>query len=151
MIPLLTLSLIAWAGPLASTLRCSTPCYRAHVGCGGIFPDEGPPSADTDSNRRTIDDQQMVGFWNVYDDQAMDDALSRVSYGANIGSVFSSRMVLRADGRTSRGSDFPGGTWRILQDKDTTRKRIELVLINKVERQEWRYHGLIFWLQLEAG
>ena len=46
--------------------------------------------------------------------------------GATKTSLFSAPLVLRADGQTSRGSDFPGGEWSMNEELGAdgrTRKR----------------------------
>ena len=53
----------------------------------------------------------LVGFYSVYDDLASEDALASKADGGPTASIFSATMVLRADGQTSRGSEFPGGSW----------------------------------------
>ena len=118
------------------------------VGCSAIFPEEGEQS---DNRRAAIAEQDLVGFWTIYDEQASQDAMGRMTTGAEVGSIFSSRMVLRADGQTSRGSDFPGGNWELVSEESSRRKRMRLTLRNRAKREEWRYDGLVFWLETSAA
>ena len=124
----------------------------------GLFPDEdtpdaenapqAPPSPPTAPLPLTRDD--LVGFWQIFDEQASVDSLNALAMGDSPGTVFSSTIVLRADGQTSRGSDFPGGTWEFseaMAPDGRTRKRLKIVLRSRLLREEWRYDGLIFGLQ----
>ncbi|KAL1504101.1 hypothetical protein AB1Y20_010511 [Prymnesium parvum] len=131
--------------------RVTTASARTRAACAAIFPEDGEPAAAAEGRRRVgLEAKEMVGFWTVYDDLAMEDALGRMAYGASAGSIFSSRVVLRADGQISRGSNFPGGEWTLCGESEGGRKRMRLTLLNKAERQEWRYDGLVFWLELGA-
>ena len=69
--------------------------------------------------------------------------------------MVSARIILRADGQTSRGSDFPGGEWTLSNEPDeagggTSRWRMRLVLRSRLLRQELRYEGLFFGVQSQA-
>ena len=126
--------------------RAVTPDAVRRVGaCSAIFPepDAGTAADGVDASMEVpeINMQELVGFWTVYDEQASEDAMSRLSYGGNMGSIFSNRMVLRADGQTSRGSEFPGGSWELVDGAGSNRKRLTMRLKNKVKQQEWRCDG----------
>ena len=149
--------------PLVLLLRCPTlsssvanrpmgASCRTRQPLMGLFPEDGGTGAGPATRSANLGTQDLVGFWTVYDEQSSQDAMSRIAAGQQAGSIFSSRMVLRADGQTSRGSDFPGGSWELLSVEG--RKRLRLTLRNRAKREEWRYDGLVFWLDvgdLEGG
>ena len=87
----------------------------------------------------------------MYDDLAAADSLNAFAAGDSAPvSMFSASMVLRADGRTSRGSDFPGGTWDLQlepNEKGEKRWRMYITLMSKLLQQELHYEGLFFGLQ----
>uniref|UniRef100_A0A7S3WTB5 Uncharacterized protein n=1 Tax=Emiliania huxleyi TaxID=2903 RepID=A0A7S3WTB5_EMIHU len=91
--------------------------------------------------------RRVTGFWTIYDDLATEDALSAVAGGESTKSLFSTNMVLRADGAVSRGSDFPGGEWSVVED-GSRRRRLRMTLTNRRAGLERRYDGLLFSLAL---
>ena len=131
-----------------------------------IFPDDvsGRPDGLSALNSLSDDSSSMpppivtrddiVGFWTIFDDQATEDSMNEMAKGgATKTSLFSAPLVLRADGQTSRGSDFPGGEWSMNEELGAdgrTRKRLSIVLRSKLLKQEWRYEGLLFSLQLDS-
>lgn len=154
----------SWSSPSSCLRRQPVPRLL-----GGIFPDSPTPADDlgslfpgtdeavdttaqTQVAMPTLDENSLVGFWTIFDEQATEDTLnSMTSGGATKPSLFSAPLVLRADGRTSRGSDFPGGTWEVTEQIGTdggARKRLSIVLQSKLLKQEWRYEGLVFALQM---
>lgn len=120
------------------------------LSAGGIFPDgmeSEQPSA--------LSPEDLVGFWTIFDDLATEDTMNQVAKGGSSKmSLFSAPLILRADGQTSRGSDFPGGEWSLsseVGDDGVTRRRLSIVLRSRLLRQEWRYEGLLFALKLDSG
>ena len=112
----------------------------------GLKSDTGSsPGSATPSQKLNAD---VVGFWTIYDEQSSEDAACREAAGEDPGSIFSSNMVLRADGQTSRGSDFPGGSWMVVNEEGSARRQLRLTLRNRACGQEWRYDGLLFWLEI---
>lgn len=90
---------------------------------------------------------EVTGFWTIYDELAMQDSLNVVSDGGPMNTpLFSTNMVLRVDGQASRGSDFPGGEWSLVEDG--IRRRLKMVLRNRRLQQERRYDGLLFSLSM---
>jgi len=122
--------------------RLPPPCLQLFPdGAAARSPPPPPPLLPRD----------LVGFWTVYDDLAADDSLAAVSSGDSPTSLFSSRMVLRADGQTSRGSDFPGGEWELTtapSGEGKQRKRLRATLRSRKLRQELRLDGLVFRLDM---
>jgi hypothetical protein len=98
--------------------------------------------------------ENLVGFWKIYDSQVADDALSGMAAGGEPRSIFSAPIVLRADGQTSRGSDFPGGEWSVEDEVSSktgeTLRRVQITLRSRRIRQEWRYVGLAVGVQLPS-
>ena len=89
----------------------------------------------------------LVGFYSVYDDLASEDALASMADGGPTASIFSATMVLRADGQTSRGSEFPGGSWAAAERDG--RVRLSMTLrAGRARAEERRYDGLV--LEFEA-
>ena len=101
---------------LATALSLSSQrgCRRAAM----IFPGASPESEPEPGAALTMEqvEARTVGFWTIYDELATEDALNALSEGAQVSKLFSTNMVLRADGQASRGSDFPGGSWSIVVD-----------------------------------
>ena len=121
-----------------------------------LFPDDDPapppaPFPDADEpQEELLTRENLVGFWRIFDEQASEDNLNAMANGVNIDKMFSTTLVLRADGQTSRGSDFPGGDWamrEVLAADGTRRKRISIALRSKLLGQEWKYDGLLFGLE----
>lgn len=97
--------------------------------------------------------EKMIGFWTIFDDIVAEDSMNDLAAGRKMQSLFSAPIILRADGQTSRGSDFPGGEWSMYEEARESggvRKRIKIVLRNRRLKQELRYDGLLFALQLAA-
>ena len=136
----------------------------------GLFPDDDDDGSDAQPRPASALDEMMraptaassssldlsreslVGFWSIYDDLATEDSMNSLATGAKISSIFSAPLVLRADGQTSRGSDFPGGEWSLYDEataSGSTRWRLSIVLRSRLLRQELRYDGLVFALQLD--
>ena len=79
-----------------------------------IFPDELPVSEPLDEGSFDGPNPSgATGFWTVYDDLATEDNLGKASRGEPTTSFLSTSMILRADGQTSRGSDFIKGRWEL--------------------------------------
>ena len=133
---------------------------RSHGAYLQLFPD-GPDPTDAASapqglssmdNRPVLTRDELVGFWQIFDDQASEDALNGMAQGETPNSIFSSKLVLRADGQTSRGSDFPGGSWSMREEAGadgSPRKRLSVELRSRLLKQEWRYDGVLFALQTD--
>ncbi len=119
-------------------LVCRSPAPRA-----GLFPD-----SSSQPEVAPLSKQDLVGFWTVYDDLAADDASKLLDAGQEPDSMFSATMVLRADGKTSRGSEFPGGEWSIVEKKG--RKALRATLRNRARREEWKLDGTLFRVSLDA-
>ena len=160
--------LAAW--PAAATVLAfsSAPWRRLPPISLGIFPDDadGRPSEeqggslfpDVDGGGAMqqppeLTREGIIGFWTIFDEQATEDTLNDMAAGgASKTSLFSAPLILRADGRTSRGSDFPGGEWsmnEVTSEDGSTRKRLSITLRSNLLRQEWRYEGLLFALAIQ--
>ena len=139
------LAAIATAALLHAAPRrvCHTPRLQ-------LFPEDATSEATPAAP--SISFSSLVGFWTIYDAQASEDALNELGKGGDVPrSIVSCTMVLRADGQTSRGSDFPGGQWSLKESTDSEtgkeRKRVSITLFSKLLRQEWRYEGVVVALQ----
>jgi len=144
-------SLAASARIATTALICFTaPARRFGAPRLQLFPDEAETSPSPDTPELNVTKESLVGFWQVFDDQASEDAINSMATGGSPAALFSSTIVLRADGQTSRGSDFPGGTWSLREVASAdggTRKRLAIELRSRLRRQEWRYDGLLIGLQ----
>ena len=95
-----------------------------------LFPGDSPPAAvappsgDFDGPNPPA----VTGFWTIYDDVALEDSMNRAARQEPDGpnSMMSSSIVLRADGFTSRGSEFTRGTWEVEEQGARLRLRITL-------------------------
>ena len=144
---------------LSLLLACSP---RGRPPLLGLFPDDGgasgaaPESGVAPESKPSglLSQEACCGFWTIFDEQASADALNGLAAGDEmLASMTSSMMVLRADGQTSRGSDFPGGSWEVIDATaadGSGRRRMSIVLRSRLLRQEWRYEGLLFGLQRNA-
>lgn len=156
----LLVSTARWAGTAPWRAVCD-PRHRATR--ASIFPegDETPAAAASGTKAQPpLSEDMLVGFWTIYDNLATADALNAMSAGDEMSDSFlSASIVLRADGSVSRGSDFPGGVWslqsvRAAVDAGTASPasreaaRLRMVLESRLLRQEWRYEGLAFQLEL---
>ena len=56
-------------------------------------------------------------------------------------SIMSASIVLRADGFTSRGSEFTRGTWQV--EPQEARRRLSITLEARALQEEIRYDGLL--------
>ena len=126
----------------AAALRALLLCARAPPPTL-LFPGE-PDVAPTPCTR-----DQLVGFWTVYDELAPSDALNLVAAGGSPRSMFGASMVLRADGKTSRGSEYPGGSWT-LQPRDGKR-HLCMTLYSRLKQQELRYDGIVLRVAFEPS
>jgi hypothetical protein len=109
-----------------------------------IFPGDSPaavapPSGDFDGPNPPA----VTGFWTIYDDVAMEDSMNRAARQEPEGpnSMMSASIVLRADGFTSRGSEFTRGTWQVEEQGD--RRRLRITLEARALQEEIRYDGLL--------
>lgn len=114
-----------------------------------IFPDELSTSEPLDEG--TFDGTNppgAIGFWTVFDDLATEDNLGKASRGEPTPSLLSTNMVLRADGQTSRGSDFIKGRWEL--KKQDSRRRLLMTLRAPTLREELQYDGLLLRLSTDG-
>ena len=109
-----------------------------------IFPGDSPaavapPSGDFDGPNPPA----VTGFWTIYDDVAMEDSMNRAARQEPEGpnSMMSASIVLRADGFTSRGSEFTRGTWEV--EEQGARRRLRITLEARALQEEIRYDGLL--------
>ena len=109
-----------------------------------IFPGDSPaavapPSGDFDGRNPPA----VTGFWTIYDDVAMEDSMNRAARQEPEGpnSMMSASIVLRADGFTSRGSEFTRGTWEV--EEQGARRRLRITLEARALQEEIRYDGLL--------
>ena len=147
---------------VTSLLLAASPRWPRCVSSprSSIFPDDddggsASSAASPPSTGSVLSRDSAIGFWSIYDDLAASDALNTLAAGGDPSSMVSARIVLRADGQTSRGSDFPGGEWTLRNEPDeagsgTSRWRMRLVLRSRLLRQELRYEGLFFGVQSQA-
>mmetsp|Transcript_56002 Transcript_56002/g.121915 ORF Transcript_56002/g.121915 Transcript_56002/m.121915 type:complete len:258 (+) Transcript_56002:284-1057(+) len=130
---------------VALSCRVSSPYMN-------IFPADDGTGMGDDVLKSAADDlppdfdNSPIGFWKIFDDLAWNDALKDKTAGANPSSFFSETMVLRADGQTSRGSDFSGGEWKVVEMN--SQRRLWMTLRNKLQRIEWRYDGLFLTVRM---
>lgn len=98
-----------------------------------------PPSGDFDGPNPPA----VTGFWTIYDDVALEDSMNRAARQEPDGpnSMMSSSIVLRADGFTSRGSEFTRGTWEV--EEQGARLRLRITLQARALHEEIRYDGLL--------
>lgn len=131
---------------LATALTLCTPRARRSL---LIFPEAvGPEPEEAGSFEELQAD--ATGFWTIYDELAVQDSVAMVAEGGpTSAALFSTNMVLRADGQASRGSAFPGGEWSIVEDG--IRRRLKMVLRSRLLQQERRYDGLLFSLSMSDG
>lgn len=132
---------------LVATAAISRRCFAPRL----IFPDE-LPSISAPPDEGSFDGPNppgATGFWTVFDDLATEDNLGKASRGEPTTSFLSTNMVLRADGQTSRGSDFIRGRWEL--EKEETRKRLRMTLRAPTLREELRYDGLLLRLSTDGG
>ena len=121
----------------AASLGRHRPCQLS------IFPGDSttaaPPSGDFDGPNPPA----VTGFWTIYDDLAMEDSLNRAARQEPDGpnSLMSASIVLRADGFTSRGSDFTQGRWRV--EAQEARRRLIITLEARAQQEEIHYDGLL--------
>ena len=114
-----------------------------------IFPDELPVSEPLDEGSFDGPNPSgATGFWTVYDDLATEDNLGKASRGEPTTSFLSTSMILRADGQTSRGSDFIKGRWEL--EKQDGRRRLLMTLRAPLLREELRYEGLLLRLSTDG-
>ena len=107
-----------------------------------------PPSGEFDGPNPPA----VTGFWTIYDDVALEDSMNRAARQEPDGpnSMMSSSIVLRADGFTSRGSEFTRGTWEV--EEQGARLRLRITLQARALQEEIRYDGLIVKLDTaESG
>ena len=166
---------IGWPGAVAAIALTTAPCRLPSPLALGIFPDDvsGRPqggsnplsagglfpgddtSGEAAQQPASLGPQDLVGFWTIFDDLATEDTMNQVAKGGSAKmSLFSAPLILRADGQTSRGSDFPGGEWSLSSEVGSdgvTRRRLSIILRSRLLRQEWRYEGLLFALELDSG
>ena len=122
---------------------------------GSLFPDDAASSPPSTTSKPILSREACSGFWVIYDDLAVSDCLNEMAAGSEPTSMLSASIVLRVDGQTSRGSDFPGGTWTVEQqpmavDGTPGRWRVSIVLQSRLLRQELRYEGLLLGLQVDT-
>jgi len=114
-----------------------------------VFPGFSDVQPETSTTVEQLE-RYCTGFWTIYDDQATADNLRTVAdAGPTSTSLFSTNMVLRADGQASRGSDFPGGVWSVVEEGG--RWKLQMTLRNRRLKQERRYDGLLFSLAMEEA
>lgn len=92
-----------------------------------------------------LSDGEAIGFWKVYDALGTKEMENELKGSGKLPSELSARMVLRADGAISRGSDFPSGEWNVYRqgEGDDALWRMRLVLRSKLLAEEWRYDGML--------
>jgi hypothetical protein len=131
---------------LATALTLCTPRARRPL---LLFPEAVGPEPEETGSLEVLQ-AETTGFWTIYDELAVQDSVAMVAGGGPMSSaLFSTNMVLRADGQASRGSAFPGGEWSIVEDGG--RRRLKMVLRSRLLQQERRYDGLLFSLSMSEG
>ena len=124
----------------AASVGRHRPC-RLQIFPGDAVPTAAvaPPSGDFDG----ANPPAVTGFWTIYDDVAMEDSMNRAARQEPEGpnSMMSASIVLRADGFTSRGSEFTRGTWRV--EEQGARRRLLITLEARALQEEIRYDGLL--------
>ena len=135
---------------LASTSRlprCSVPPRAS------LFPDDDDAAVPAPAAGPMLSRDKAFGFWTIYDELAANDALNAMANGGTPSSMVSASIILRADGQTSRGCDFPGGEWTLSNEPEagrgdeTRRWRMRITLRSRLLREEWRYEGLFFGME----
>ncbi len=132
-------------GLLAAAPLHRPPCRLS------VFPDSEPAAEEPSGNFDGPNPQAVTGFWTIYDELAMEDSMNRAARlepdGPN--SMMSASIVLRADGFTSRGSDFTTGRWHVEPQEE--RRRLSMTLEARAQQEEIRYDGLLVKLDTSGG
>ena len=128
----------------AAALLAAAAVSRRHPPCAAIFPGVPlpPDQAEGASDFNGRNPPAVIGFWSIYDDQATQEALEKAAQGERTQSLFSVRMVLRADGQTSRSSNFTLGRWHV--ESEGKQRKLYMTLKARAQREEMRYEALLF-------